>query len=1854
LLPSEVERIEHRLPALLAGTTPDQATPVFLDALGQSTLSRRCGVEARLRAALQELSTDASHVLWADEAERVVSAMLAGLHRLCAQRALGLALYDVTNRLLGPCAVQALTWAQHTQAVAGLLAQNAWQPWLAWLCRLPLPSLRDGHWLEPLIAALPTTIHSALDGMVAAHDTLHRSLSPPPSPLRLLLLATVWALWVRQCPPAVPPATAPGRRIAALPALLEMLDAAGMATRQVLAAPAATAVPGTSHGLLAMAAAASASRLFPASPRANSLMPLAAMGLGLTALAPLGATARQAVHVPSEAAARDDRAALIDQLWSCWDTATPNASVVLGDVPFRAVPHSPFAHRQQQAHQWVARLHEQDDFLGVLYTERVPPSTLRMRNGTLSGRRVHTGAHVQLHPPSGPSVAGTWSPRTVGLLEALQAAVVRAGGCFDAGSVRLPCALQFYLHAPPPEGALSARSVADLIQRLEANLAGAEAMEAPTLERLHQEVDRAKAHPIRGLPPPWPTWRPDPRSHLGHNLALARGLLRQLAAHPTLVALCAEKGADPERLTFPAQGEVRASSWQGTGTVTLFQAEQPPAALAPLATPLRGLSTLLQAPVRANGLMGVVEMLAYYGAPWPGVALDDAPFDACLDALAQRLPPVSGTQVPGSSATLMADAPQHLPDQQALLDDLWQRFDGTAAPDAPFKPVPGSPLHRAWHHAQQRLLDVFESPSFWLRMRAANASFLGLRVAEHHVSAPARDSGRLLRINTTGLQERGELNALHDLVARVGCLSPASQPPLGAALAFHRLTPASATRDCAVDLPTTPPQWLALIQRAYTAAMQNVSENSVHRQAMGDLHDVRRVLASTTVEAAGDYRPSLGAASAQPAYGALALFAVLLEHPVVHALGVTHRDAALAHDGVLTLHAANGTSITLDTERAWNNVTGLLPVLQTLRAHAVRLGGRVRADGRVEVPAVLTTHGGCGPQANVTLLALLRCAERVLGEVRLGMRPHLVHVEDVLTPYDRITLREVTTAHLAANAAPDITLLEYLGAPLVERGDFRWDDLHRSRFFLAEIARSPRAHALQNALLSALGWYGAPGDAATSPTLLASLTAMAVVDELGPPSDRNRRIVLGYRLHKYANRGRTFAAIRDDFGDYLFSLGRLPAALRAMAVTLVLQQEAPELLGEDIPPDLVFGSAIAAASYASGVHVAERIQRGLSQQMNFSELVMLSAELARAVEVPDDVRKIALDARRLPMLDWLAFRHTDAGYPDPPDAAAGLDAGMAMAMFDARVARIETAVADLLAPLPYRMPMVEAELKRVFPSFPGVLAGLEWNSTQLRLCNDAEWFGYSFPLFELYAAGELQRVPHDWYACSYFVPDTPLSRAQGHDQHAAFHNQSFAAMQPGIARLAPINETFQRAFDAYFDKARRGYGVLIEEALHLRPAAERDAIARGEVEIFTLRTHEPDLEAGQETAADTDPYRGRFGVIYGVMVEGRRRYYQLFPLQSRILPLELDGELPIGGVLEDRQVRLRHGHYTTVQVRRGVPLDVDWEAYASFRVPEPGRRSRVIVEPLRSNATAQPDDPHLRRSPFHALVAPLQRDFFWLDPVVFHFEASGASSFETQLKAPPLWLKAVETFVPFVENLRRISSSDRNEFAMAAFGLQLEIFLVAGPLAGSVIKVLARPGVKMTLPRFAELAKVLGHGVLDALNPLAGGLAVARLGVGVVLRGVRGDLRFVWSWLRRPHLRGGGWRWAMREGMAVLNEGAATASASLQVSVRTVQGVGDVLVVAAPSGNGPRVLHLLDPAAMVPYGPALQPRLDASEAAGVLFKVGEGLRPPKPSPGKVLKPIKQGTRTSQEDSGERGETPPLSGIGGVGPGPVLP
>ncbi|WP_315385463.1 hypothetical protein [uncultured Stenotrophomonas sp.] len=1920
LLPAELTRVEAQLHEALAATSPEALGMQLANMLKRAPLAARPAALDAALAAQPGVPMPAADA-WQQECTRVIAALLDGLGQLQCTRAAGLALYAVGNAALGPEGARLLAWSQQAVALPRLLGAPGVLPWLVWLCQLPLPSLRGGAWVEPLVALLPHGLEVALQQAATAHHALHRGLELPSAPLRLLLLGTAWVLWFRQQPTA-PPTTRFGQQVARLPAALDQLDRVGTGARALFApampapadagweardctALAATGASVSTHLLhpalpMAMAGAATLPALAHQLGRRRGValatgVAAATAGAGLAAWAlnaaatptprthgtpfepsprtgePAGIDVRypasrrparslDAVAPAQNEAAAQDQVALIEALWTLRDAAVAQGSAMIPGTSFSPAVGSPFAMALLAVREQLGWLYRQDDFQHHLYGERTPPSTIRVADGQVHAARAISGTVVQLHPQFDADGINTWSTPTEVLLLDLQRIVRSAGGCFDnAVPGRLDCALGFYLGHPAPTSAQRPLAIDSAIQQLERLLQlpdgqTAATNETTTLLELHQQVRRLKAAPIRGLEPIWRSWRPDPRSHLGHNMALARSLLLQVSQHADVIALCWHHHADPAQLEYPAHGPVLARGLQDTRSIPLFDAGDPPAALASIDSLLRGIATLLHAPVRSEGRLRTPEMLAYYAAPLPAAPIDDAPFDTCLAALERQLaPPPPPVSEPRRAQVEWDERSDVLAqqDHQRLLSRLWERFDALprtweeALERQSLSPTASSPLLAAWRDAQQQLRHVYEQPAIWLEMRRQNATFPTLRVGADGLTAQVRGGGRSVII-ADGLPGNlapplsGWLEALYRMTDRLGRFSPGTSVPLGNALQFHGALPPPSPAPCAVPTLCTHARLLQAIARVQERWLRHDPMQSAWRQASNELRDLAQLLSHHPDATGEDHRAALGTTTTSHQYPALHAFATLLASPGLQAaLQRTQRVPrwiGMDIQGGLVAQDAAGAPYTLDGNDTWLHDPDVVPQLATLRAVASQLGGQVRSDSRVSVSDILTAHGGCGPEEETHFDGAARCVERLLAELRLGMRADLLHAWDALDATDLAQVRATSTAFLAQRAPGDQTLLEYLARPLVERGEMAWDEVHRTSHFIAAMARTPRAQVLQTALLRALGWYQGSLHAPTSPTLLASLTRVAIVLDLGPPSNRDARVLLGYRLHKPSNWGRTFASIRLDFHDYLRSMGRIPDSMLGMATTLALQDAAPELLIRDVPPNLVYANTIASIHFVSGVHLAERIRRGLSQQMRFSELLTLSVDLLENDDVPELVKRLALHARRLPTQDWYVFRQLERGSARPMRRSERMEA--ALLAFDQRVADIERAVVDVLAPLPYRMPLVEAEIHRLFPKFPGVLSNHAWNSTEFLLCHDDNHFGRSFPFFELVAAGALRNGSDRWRPCRTFVPDTPLNHAQGNPRYEAALQNAYAQMKPALPRLADINARFQRRFDAYFRKAQRGYGVLIEEALYQRPEDEREALLRGDVQVFTLRTHEPDLEAQQETRNDTDPYRGRFGVVYTLTISGRPRHFQLFPLQSRIVPLDVDGPLPLGGELQKRKVRLRSGNMATVHVRRGTPLPVDWLAFSSDKAPADGMQSAVIVEPLLAPPRADDHD-NATRSPFHALVDPIQSDFFWLDRENFHREGMALTGYEQYLAGAPLWLSAVDFIVPFVENLRRITSKDRNEFSMAAFGLYLEAIIVVGPVVSGMAKVLARPGLKLTVPRFTELSKVLGRGTVDALNPAAGSVALLRVGVSVVQRTARGRLRFLWTFMGRqpPPARTVGLRWAMREGMAIAKEGGSLASPLYEIKVRTVNGIPGAMVSPPPlaSASSSRTLHLVDPATLTLYGPALQePLVEGGNAAGMLIKVGGSPRTPHVSPGKALKPIKQGGKTSDEEGGD--------------------
>lgn len=1554
------------------------------------------------------------------------------------------------------------------------------------------------------------------------------------------------------------------------------------------------------------------------------------------------------MHSQMEQAALDDHRLMLDLLWRAWEDLDAQRTVQLSDYPLQPHPHSPLHLDLREVQRCMSLLYQETDFLHRIYDERTPPHSLYVEDGQLSGRRMTSGVRVPLFPPQENSDAVAWSPNTAVLLERLLAAVAQAGGYFHNGAPpRLDIALRYYLASPsgPESEAVRMRATLSMhIQQLWRTLrTRAGQTGTPDDERRNLvNLRAALLSPVSGDALQYEVGlRPAPLSDIGYALSLGANVLTQLSNHPTFRRLCAALNADPDQLAFPASGNVQASRLLSSESVAVFPVATPPGGLEVLSSMLRSVAQEVHAPVRSDGQLTLQSLLAWYQLPELGTG-GTQQVGACVEALDARL--ATMTAAPGQDSTAAPVVPHR--DYQLLLERLWGIHDTypenleVALAEERFQPQPDppSPLQIAWWEAQDALTEVFEHPEIWRRMRKADAAFRQLRVDASGISALARDGVRRLRI-LDGIHEisdaalRTLLEAFSQRSNRFGEIEQSPLVPLPAALRFYGLAvpPLSDARAPG----GVHARMLPLISEVHARWEQEQLPASPLERDAAAIEQILTQL-KTDDPQQSRFRPCLNTVPDTLLAMALREFDTILSSTWVRSSIASQRlipkRVTVDHTGSLHVHGDGQQLVIQDVASQWPGETAIHEAMGRLQDIAVHLGGEVHSDGRLRLDDAIALQGGCRALDPLSTPASIECIQELLGELRSGMRCGYVRAQELMDATERDALRTATADFVARHVPAQSSLLEHLAQPLIDEGRFVWNDVHRSAYFLSEMARTPAAIALQRALLTALDWYGGDG-AATSPTLLTTLTLEAVLADAGPASDREARIVLGYRLHKVSNWGRTYHQVRADLEDYVRSLGRVSPAATPMTCLWLMQEYLPELLISDLPQELVYASSVAAVNFVSGVHAAERIKHGLSRRMRFADLVTLSTDLTTRDGVPQMAKAIAIDARRLPTLDWFVFRQKNDPYANASTSPPSPEE--AMLAFDARVEQIQEAITSLTTPLPYRMPMVEAAMRQVFPTFPGALAPFPWNSEEIRLCS-SRYPGRNFALHEIYAAGELYPSDSEWRICPFHVPMD--SSDPVHGERLGAWRDAYEQMRPGFSLLPDIRQQHRLAVDAYFDNARRGYAVLIEEALMLRPQEEREAIMRGDVEIFTLRTHEPDLEAQQETRDDTDRYRGRFGVVYRLNINGQARDFQLFPLQSRIIPLPLGQPLRLGGQLEDRSVRLRSGGYAKIKVRRGSSLPVDWRAYVSDVPPRAGQVSSVIVERLVSYTPS--DAPHT--SPFHWLISPITRDFFWLDSVAFYAESLGPNGIEEE-RRDPLWRKAVDLVVPFAENLRRIQTKDRHEFAVAAFGLYLETILIVGPIASGLARAIFRPAAAATLPRFSAISRVLFTGTVDALNPAAGTWALLRVGKDVVSRGTNSAVRFTWSLLdgSTSAARALTFGWTMREGMAVLDAGRTVPLPFADMGTRIVNGVDNIMVIGTATAEG-STLNLLDPATHLPYGPALRERANSAGlgAVSMLVKAGGAVNPPRAPSGKILKPVKTGVRTGGDGEEESG-APPL-------------
>ncbi len=467
----------------------------------------------------------------------------------------------------------------------------------------------------------------------------------------------------------------------------------------------------------------------------------------------------------------------------------------------------------------------------------------------------------------------------------------------------------------------------------------------------------------------------------------------------------------------------------------------------------------------------------------------------------------------------------------------------------------------------------------------------------------------------------------------------------------------------------------------------------------------------------------------------------------------------------------------------------------------------------------------------------------------------------------------------------------------------------------------------------------------------------AIMLKVDPNAPARPGTLAGYDLYQAGNSGRPLAALRSDIEAHLLKNTRLDAKTAPLVAHLFLASAAPEFLVRDIPPTLSMGS-MEWSDLRLGVAMAERQGgKGCSRGMSYQEIMALSRLDSPTTEGAAVLANYAADV----LLDWgmmqgLYAKPADGRYAPEQYQQAG-DA------FAAQREQLLDAVTVFKTPMPTRKALATANLQKVFPDLD--VQQLHALRVYIADPNERRNMKPSEPrtrsLVETYMTGELtenrwmlltpgQQPPQPAKAKTPFGKAPGLGKA---DQAAVDTNVQ--ALDTKIANLPDVQGLLPGEVDTYLDQLKQGLSITTRRMIANLPLADRQALERGNVELFALREQIDRVPTLEQTPGQVEERRGRKGTLIRSEYEGVVRYFEVFPDKLMIIKRDnLPNQLALGGTFEDHQKTYGRWAPTTTQLQNGAVEPFDFNAYSSDAAPRPNATSPgIIIEKIGDTLAAE-------------------------------------------------------------------------------------------------------------------------------------------------------------------------------------------------------------------------------------------------------------------------------------------------------------
>lgn len=441
---------------------------------------------------------------------------------------------------------------------------------------------------------------------------------------------------------------------------------------------------------------------------------------------------------------------------------------------------------------------------------------------------------------------------------------------------------------------------------------------------------------------------------------------------------------------------------------------------------------------------------------------------------------------------------------------------------------------------------------------------------------------------------------------------------------------------------------------------------------------------------------------------------------------------------------------------------------------------------------------------------------------------------------------------------------------------------------------------------------------AATPTSLKQWLLTAVIVHLDPTAGTRSNSVAGYDLMRPGNWGRPAKEILQDLTQHLVVTDKALPDHAPIAAYLLLSGAAPQFLVKGLPDSLIFGTR-QWVTFHTAVNRIEQIAPGATRSMSFKQVMDFNAikPLSRAEDLQ------VFRAQMNPVTDWGIANGVIYTNDKRPYVEQLQDCRRALAKQTSEVAKARDYIST--HPVPVRRALALENLKAKFgDQVPYEQRALWRESDQLN--------GTLASVVEAYEAGELG----DTYKPENLI-DTLTTKSNAPAWEARDARIPMQLLHDSAAQLPDVNAQYDAAIESDYGPRRAHSIVLIKDLLTRLAAEDRNRLAYGSLEYFSVRETDTSVWSGLRGKTGK---KGSHGIIIRATgADGKTSDIGIFPDAGTVKNIPgLPNPMPIGGT------NANFGKIYDGADEGTHALPLDFTAFSSSAGPRDGVTSNVIVE----------------------------------------------------------------------------------------------------------------------------------------------------------------------------------------------------------------------------------------------------------------------------------------------------------------------